>query len=128
MQLPTQSNTIVNTVEGTVLSTIIKDLGMSQSDAVAKIKAVEGIKEPPMFKIIYLNDNQTSMEFVIETLIDFFNYNTQTAVKITEDIHTEGSAVVAVLPYEIAEQKGIEVTLEARSQGYPLQVKIEAEV
>jgi ATP-dependent Clp protease adapter protein ClpS len=32
------------------------------------------------------------------------------------------------LPYEIAEQKGIEVTLDARSQGYPLQVKIEAEV
>ena len=34
-----------------------------------------------------------------ETLIDFFNYNTQAAVKITDDIHTEGSAVVAVLPY-----------------------------
>lgn len=110
-----------------MLSTIIKDLGMSQSDAVAKIKAVEGIKEPPMFKIIYLNDNQTSMEFVIETLIDFFNYNTQTAVKITEDIHTEGSAVVAVLPYEVAEQKGIEVTLCARSNNYPLQIKLEPE-
>ena len=80
-----------------------------------------------MFKVIYLNDNQTSMEFVIESLIDFFNYSTETAVKITEDIHHEGSAVVAVLPYEIAEQKGIEVTLDARSQGYPLQVKIEAE-
>ena len=72
---------------------------MSQSDAIAKIKTVEGIKEPPMFKIIYLNDSQTSMEFVIETLIDFFNYTTQTALKITEDIHSQGAAVVAVLPY-----------------------------
>jgi ATP-dependent Clp protease adaptor protein ClpS len=78
-----------------------------------------------MFKVIYLNDNQTSMEFVIETLIDFFNYNPQTAVKITEDIHTAGSAVVAVLPYEVAEQKGIEVTVAARSQDYPLQIKLE---
>ena len=110
-----------------LLSTTLKDLGMSQSDAVTKIKTVEGIKEPPMFKIIYLNDNQTSMEFVIETLIDFFNYTTQTAVKITEDIHTEGSAVVAVLPYEVAEQKGIEVTLCARSNNYPLQIKLEPE-
>ena len=110
-----------------LLSTTLKDLGMSQSDAVTKIKAVEGIKEPPMFKIIYLNDNQTSMEFVIETLIDFFNYTTQTAVKITEDIHSEGSAVVAVLPYEIAEQKGIEVTLCARSNNFPLQIKLEPE-
>jgi ATP-dependent Clp protease adaptor protein ClpS len=100
---------------------------MSQSDAVTRIKTVEGIKEPPMFKIIYLNDNQTPMEFVIETLIDFFNYNTQTSLKITEDIHTQGAAVVAVLPYEIAEQKGIEVTLCARSNNYPLQVKLEPE-
>jgi ATP-dependent Clp protease adaptor protein ClpS len=80
-----------------------------------------------MFKIIYLNDSQTSMEFVIETLIDFFNYTTQTAVKITEDIHSQGAAVVAVLPYEIAEQKGIEVTLCARSNNFPLQVKLEPE-
>jgi ATP-dependent Clp protease adapter protein ClpS len=43
------------------------------------------------------------------------------------NIHDQGSAVVAVLPYEIAEQKGIEVTLDARSQGFPLQVKVEAE-
>lgn len=80
-----------------------------------------------MFKIIYLNDNQTSMEFVIETLIDFFSYTTETAVKITEDIHTQGSAVVAVLPYEVAEQKGIEVTLCARSNNFPLQIKLEPE-
>jgi ATP-dependent Clp protease adapter protein ClpS len=42
-------------------------------------------------------------------------------------IHEQGSAVVAVLPYEIAEQKGIEVTLDARQEGFPLQVKIESE-
>jgi ATP-dependent Clp protease adapter protein ClpS len=40
-------------------------------------------------------------------------------------VHEEGSAVVAVLPYEMAEQKGIEVTLLARNNGFPLQVKIE---
>jgi ATP-dependent Clp protease adaptor protein ClpS len=100
---------------------------MSQADAITKIKTIESLKEPPMFKIIYLNDNQTPMDFVIETLIDSFNYNSQTAVKITQDIHTLGAAVVAVLPYEIAEQKGIEVTLCARSNNYPLQVKLEPE-
>ena len=80
-----------------------------------------------MFKVIYLNDNQTSMEFVIETLIEFFNYTNETALTITEDIHAQGSAVVAVLPYEVAEQKGIEVTVHARSNNYPLQVKLEPE-
>ena len=100
---------------------------MSQSEVVTKIKTVESLKEPPMFKVIYLNDNQTTMEFVIETLVDFFSYNTETALKITEDIHSQGAAVVAVLPYEVAEQKGIEVTLCARSNNYPLQVKLEPE-
>jgi ATP-dependent Clp protease adaptor protein ClpS len=100
---------------------------MSHPDAITKIKVNETLKEPPMFKIIYLNDSQTTVEFVIETLVDFFNYSTQTALKITEDIHSQGSAVVAVLPYEIAEQKGIEVTVCARSNNFPLQVKLEPE-
>ena len=74
-----------------------------------------------------MNDDVTSMEFVISSLIDYFEYTADTASTITQNIHDEGSAVVAILPYEIAEQKGIEVTLEARSQGYPLQVKVEAD-
>jgi ATP-dependent Clp protease adaptor protein ClpS len=56
-----------------------------------------------------------------------FDYTQQTALQITQDIHESGSAVVAVLPYEIAEQKGIEVTVQARSNNYPLQVKLEPE-
>ena len=78
-----------------------------------------------MFKVIYINDNQTSMEFVIDSLIQYFEYNAVTAVKITTDIHDAGSACVAVLPYEIAEQKGIEITVSARTVGYPLQIKLE---
>lgn len=92
-----------------------------------KIKPNLDLKEPPMFKVIYMNDNQTTMDFVVDSLIEYFNYTIETAEHITTGIHEEGSAVVAVLPYEIAEQLGIEVTLNARSQGYPLMVKIEAE-
>lgn len=100
---------------------------MGQAGTISKIKVDHSIKEPPMFKVIYLNDNQTTMEFVIETLVEFFNYNAQTAQQITVDIHDQGSAVVAVLPYEVAEQKGIEVTVHARSNNYPLQIKLEPE-
>ena len=100
---------------------------MSNAGTITQIKINQELKEPPMFKIIYLNDNQTTMEFVIETLLNFFNYTTETALKITQDIHEAGSATVAVLPYEVAEQKGIEVTVHARSNNYPLQVKLEPE-
>lgn len=98
---------------------------MGNADTVTKTKSQIELQEPPMFKVVYLNDNQTSMEFVIESLIEYFNYTAQTAVQITTDIHEQGSAVVAVLPYEVAEQKGIEVTVSARSQNYPLQIKLE---
>ena len=83
------------------------------------------VAEPPMFRVIYINDNTTAMEFVIESLIEHFHYSVEAAEQITINIHESGSAVVAVLPYEIAEQKGIEITVSARTAGYPLQIKLE---
>lgn len=100
---------------------------MSKTDTKIKIKPNLALAEPPLYKIIYINDDVTSMNFVVNSLISYFNYNEETATTLTQNIHNDGSAVVAVLPYEIAEQKGIEVTLDARSQGYPLQIKVEAE-
>ena len=100
---------------------------MAQSDTRTRIKPSEAVKEPPMFRVVYLNDNATSMEFVVESLVEYFEYTPETAEQITIDIHEEGSAWVAVLPYEIAEQKGVEVTVSARSQNYPLQIKLEPE-
>lgn len=100
---------------------------MSNTELNNKIKPDYSLKEPPLFKVIYMNDDHTSMEFVVSSLCEYFHYNPDTASQITTDIHMNGSAVVAVLPYEIAEQRGIEVTLDARAQGFPLQVKIEAE-
>lgn len=94
----------------------------------AKVKINTKLKEPPLFKIIYFNDDKTTVEFVIESLIDYFDYSVPMAEKITMDIHEAGSAVVAILPYEIAEQKGVEVTVCARAEGYPLQIKLEPDV
>lgn len=100
---------------------------MSKTDTKVKIKPNLALREPPLFKIIYFNDDVTSLEFVVGSLIDYFNYNQDTATSISENIHHQGSAVVAVLPYEIAEQKGIEVTICARTANMPLQVKLEPE-
>jgi ATP-dependent Clp protease adaptor protein ClpS len=109
-------------VEGTVLSTFEEN---NMSDTKTRTQINVDVTEPPLFKVIYLNDNSTSMDFVIDSLIEHFNYSTDTAQEITVNIHEAGSAVVAILPYEIAEQKGIEVTMSARAQSYPLQIKLE---
>jgi ATP-dependent Clp protease adaptor protein ClpS len=109
------------------LLTTRKNTNMSQSETRTRIKINEALKEPPMFRVVYLNDNVTTMEFVVDSLIEYFDYTTETAEQITVDIHEDGSACVAVLPFEIAEQKGIEVTANARAQSYPLQIKLEPE-
>jgi ATP-dependent Clp protease adaptor protein ClpS len=90
-----------------------------------RIDPKNNIPEPPQYRVIYINDETTTQEFVVETLKIIFNYDEGAAMALCMRVHEEGSAVVAVLPYELAEQKGIEVTLLARNNGFPLQVKIE---
>lgn len=101
---------------------------MANAEAATVTKTKKSIKEPPLYRVVYLNDNTTSVEFVIDSLIEFFDYTVETAEKITMDIHEKGSAVVAVLPFELAEQKGAEVTLSARANDYPLQIQIEPDI
>ena len=98
------------------------------ANAETSVKTNTSLKEPPLFKIIYINDDKTTVEFVINSLVEHFEYTEDTAEKITLDIHDAGSAVVAILPYEVAEQKGIEVTVSARTEGYQLQIKLEPDV
>jgi ATP-dependent Clp protease adaptor protein ClpS len=92
-----------------------------------KTRIKSHLKEPSKYRVIFLNDDKTTMEFVVDSLVEYFYYKEDAALEKTKEIHDEGSAVVAVYSYELAEQKGIEVTLAARTLGYPLQVRIEAE-
>ena len=90
-----------------------------------KVKVVT--TEPEKYRVILLNDDVTPMDFVINILVSIFKHSTDTAKDLTLKIHKEGSAIVGVYTYEIAEQKGIEATNASRQHGFPLQVKIERE-
>ena len=83
------------------------------------------IDQPSMYKVIYVNDDVTTFEFVVESLIAIFNHSREVAAELTVQVNDEGSAVVSVLPYELAEQKGVEATMLARNNGFPLQVRLE---
>tara|TARA_R110000822_G_scaffold302034_1_gene426140 strand:+ start:559 stop:870 length:312 start_codon:yes stop_codon:yes gene_type:complete len=85
----------------------------------------ELVVPPGLYNVIYLNDSVTTMEFVIESLKAIFRHSEETAQTLTVKIHEDGSSVVGTLPYEIAEQKGVEVTVLARNNGFPLNVKLE---
>lgn len=97
----------------------------NDTDVVTKIKPNLSVVEPPLYKVIYMNDDKTSFEFVIDSLVTIFDHTQESAIDVAHEVHEKGSSVVAVLHYEIAEQKTLEVTAFARSNGFPLKVKIE---
>ena len=85
-----------------------------------KIKTQAKIKKPEFYEVILLNDDFTTMEFVVKVLQLFFNMTKATASKIMLKIHNDGSAVCGVYPYEVAETKVMEVINFAKQKEYPL--------
>lgn len=90
-----------------------------------KIKVT--ISEPKRWKVILLNDDSTPMEFVIGVLIEIFKHTDDTAREIMLDVHETGSGIAGVYSFEIAEAKAVEATNLARTNGHPLQIKLEEE-
>lgn len=100
---------------------------MSTADVKIDEKIQKKVSEPDQYKVIFLNDNATPMEFVVELLTTIFKHSQQSAEDITMKVHNEGSGIAGIYNYEIAEQKGTEATNLSRSHGFPLQIKIEKE-
>jgi len=92
-----------------------------------KTRTTTRIKEPGKFKVIVCNDDSTPIEFVVSMLIAVFRHNQKTALGLTLQIHTQGSAIVGTYNYEVAEQKAIDGTNLARAHGWPLIIKVEPE-
>jgi ATP-dependent Clp protease adaptor protein ClpS len=97
------------------------------TEAKIEDKIIASLQPPKLWKVIFLNDDKTPMEFVVEVLTAIFKHSADQARNITLEIHNTGSAVVGIYPHEIAEHKGIETTAIARSNDFPLQVNIEIE-
>jgi ATP-dependent Clp protease adaptor protein ClpS len=99
---------------------------ISETKTVTKEKLK--IDEPSMYDVIFLNDEITTFEFVMKVLKQIFNKTQEQAMALTKHIHENGKGVVGTYLHEIAEQKGIEATVLARDEGYPLQVKVQKNI
>jgi ATP-dependent Clp protease adaptor protein ClpS len=85
-----------------------------------KVKTQVKIKKPEFYEVILLNDDFTTMEFVVKVLQLFFNMTEPAANKTMLKIHNDGSAVCGFYPYEVAETKVMEVINFAKQNQYPL--------
>ena len=98
-----------------------------QIDVILDTKTKKEIKEPSRYKVLMLNDDHTPMDWVIDLLIKVFKHSQENAVNLTMTVHNEGSAVVGIYTYEIAEQKVVEAISATRQRGFPLQLTLEEE-
>ena len=84
-------------------------------------------KEPRLFKVILLNDDYTTMEFVVFILQTIFRLPLPDAQKVMLNVHTQGSGVCGIYPLEIAETKVATVYMLARQSNFPLRCAVEPE-
>ena len=88
-------------------------------------KTNEKVKEPEEFKVIFLNDNYTTMEFVVAVLMAIFNKSESDAARIMLDVHKKGKGVVGIYTWDIAATKAEQVHMAAEANEFPLRCVIE---
>ena len=85
------------------------------------------VEEPPMYRVLLLNDDYTTMEFVVEVLVYVFQKSPEEATRIMLNVHRKGVGVCGIYPYEVAETKVDTVENLARENGFPLKCIMERE-
>ncbi|MDO5155943.1 MAG: ATP-dependent Clp protease adaptor ClpS [Eubacteriales bacterium] len=99
---------------------------MATKDAI-KERTKHRIKEPKQYHVIMLNDDFTTMEFVVEVLMDIFHKDEMTAQAIMMQVHKNGKAIVGKYPYDIATTKVGEALARAKAEGFPFRMVTEEE-
>jgi len=85
----------------------------------------EELKRPRLYRVLLHNDDYTTMEFVVQILMDIFHHPQSVSVRIMLNVHYEGIGVAGVFTREIAETKIVQATELARSQEFPLRLTME---
>ena len=104
-------------------------MGRYDSDVVEGVSSEtdQETEEPPLYKVMLLNDDYTSMEFVVEVLVYVFQKSSDEAFQIMLNVHRNGVGICGIYPYEIAETKVGTVETLARENGFPLKCIMERE-
>ena len=96
-----------------------------QTGGAVKERTAEKIKEPSLFKVVLLNDDYSTMDFVIQVLESVFMKSPAEAYRIMMQVHLNGRGIAGIYPWEIAETKVQTVTSMAQKAGYPLRATTE---
>lgn len=97
------------------------------SGVVTRTRSEKKLKRPPLYKVLFHNDDYTTREFVVYVLQSVFHHDEASATRIMWHVHTNGVGIAGVFTYEVAETKAHKVEALAREHEYPLKVSVEPE-
>jgi ATP-dependent Clp protease adaptor protein ClpS len=96
-----------------------------QDEGLAVVAERPKTVQPPLYKVVMMNDDYTPMEFVVEVLQTYFRMTRDKAVQIMLQVHTQGRAVAGIFTRDIAETKVKQVNNHARQHQHPLLCQLE---
>ena len=78
------------------------------------------LKQPPLYRVVLINDDFTPMEFVVDILETVFGMERTRATQVMLEVHTKGKGICGVFSFEIAETKVAQVMGIAKQHQHPL--------
>jgi ATP-dependent Clp protease adaptor protein ClpS len=97
----------------------------SSFDGEVLTRSDDEVKEPDEYRVLLLNDDYTTMEFVVSVIMTVFHKPLQEAARVMLDVHKKGKGTVGVYSYDIAATKINQVHQLARQNGFPLKCTME---
>ena len=97
-----------------------------EGDSSVAAETEKKLKKPKLYNVLLHNDNYTTMEFVVQILMNVFHHSQGEAVQIMLQVHHNGIGVAGVYSFEIAETKVAQATDLARQNEFPLRCSMEA--
>ena len=95
------------------------------TDGAVKERVKPKKQDPTLYKVVLLNDDYSTMEFVVHVLETVFLRSPAEAYRIMMQVHLNGRGIAGVYPWEVAETKVETVESLARDAGYPLRATTE---
>jgi ATP-dependent Clp protease adaptor protein ClpS len=99
--------------------------GKPDSQVLERTKTKRKLKRPPLYKVLFHNDDYTPMEFVVLLLMQIFGRSEVDATQIMLHVHNNGLGVAGIYPFSVAETKVGEAMAAAEKAQYPLLVTLE---
>lgn len=98
-----------------------------KGDVALDTRTEKKLQAPSLYRVVLLNDDYTTMEFVVAVLRHVFHHTEETAQAIMLHIHEHGRGVAGVYTFEVAETKSAHVLDLAHKAEFPLQCVVEPE-